>query len=130
MSQHIEGPRKTFTAGEALPAFRRVLVFAVTGEHGPTVKLADATEPCIGVTEEYTASGAPVTIYLANAQGTRKMMVRSGSTIRSKIFPVLYLGFSSIKGMQDSATSCTACKNSGSCPLRWRTVSMNASIWA
>jgi hypothetical protein len=79
MSQYIEGPRKTFTAGEALPAFRRVLVFAVTGEHGPTVKLADATEPCIGVTEEYTASGAPVTIYLANAQGTRKMMATAAA---------------------------------------------------
>ena len=79
MSQHIEGPRKTFTAGSALEAFRRVKVTAVIGDHGPTVGYAGASDPSIGVTEEYTASGAPVTIYLANAQGTRKMMATAAA---------------------------------------------------
>lgn len=79
MSQQIEGPRKTFTAGTALEAFRRVKVTAVTGDYGPTVGYAGATDPCIGVTEDYSASGAPVTIYLANAQGTRKMMATAAA---------------------------------------------------
>ena len=79
MSQQIEGPRKTFTAGEILPAFRRIKISAVTGAHGPTVVLADAAEPCIGVTEVYVPSGDPVTVYLANAQGTRKMMATAAA---------------------------------------------------
>lgn len=73
MSQHIEGPRKTFTAGTALNPNLRVKITSADGAYGPTVGLAGATDPCIGVVEEYAASGGPVTIYLANAQGTRKM---------------------------------------------------------
>lgn len=73
MSQHIEGPRKTFTAGTALNPNLRVKITSADGAYGPTVGLAGATDPCIGVVEEYAASGAPVTVYLANAQGTRKM---------------------------------------------------------
>lgn len=79
MSQQIEGPRKTFTAGTALEAHRRVKITAVTGAYGPTVGYAGVSDPSIGVTEEYTASGAPVTIYLANAQGTRKMMATAAA---------------------------------------------------
>lgn len=73
MSQFVEGPRKSFTAGSILEPFRRVKVTAATGAHGPTVGYAGVSDPCIGVTEAYVPSGDPVTVYLANAQGTRKM---------------------------------------------------------
>lgn len=73
MSQMIEGPRKTFLAGEAMGANLRVHVTDATTSP-PTVSLADDTDPSIGVTEAYTASGLPIAILLANAQGTRKMV--------------------------------------------------------
>jgi len=79
MSQYIEGPRKTFTAGTALEAFRRVKITAVTGDYGPTVGYAGVSDVGIGVTEEYTASGAPVTIRLSNAPGTKKMMATAAA---------------------------------------------------
>lgn len=79
MSQYTDGSRKTFTAGEALEAHRRVKITAATGAYGPTVSYADAADPSIGVTEEYTASGAPVTIHLANAAGTRKMVATAAA---------------------------------------------------
>ena len=74
MSQYTDGTRKTFTAGSALNAHVRVKITAATGAYGPTVGLAGASDPSIGVTEFYTASGDPVTIHLANAPGTRKML--------------------------------------------------------
>jgi len=74
MSQYIEGPRKCFTAGEAIAANLRVYVSAVTGAHGPTVSIAGSANQCVGVVETYTASGAPCTVLLANAPGTRKMV--------------------------------------------------------
>lgn len=79
MSQKVEGPRKCFTAGSALEPNRRVKITAATGDFGPTVGYAGATDPSIGLTEEYAASGAPVTVCLANAQGTRKMVATAAA---------------------------------------------------
>ncbi len=64
---------------------------------------------------------------LSSTQGTRNMMVRSGSTMRSRSILPLYLGFASMKGITISATSCTAWRNSGSLPLRFFTSAMKAS---
>jgi len=79
MSQHVEGPRKTFKAGTALEAFRRVKITDATTSP-KTVGYAGAGDQCIGVTERYHASGADCAIYLANAQGTRKMMASEAIT--------------------------------------------------
>ena len=72
MSQHVEGPRKTFKAGTALEAFRRVKI-TDPATSPKTIGYAGAGDQCIGITEAYVASGADCAIYLANAQGTRKM---------------------------------------------------------
>lgn len=79
MSQYSDGTRKTFTAGTALSANLRVKITAATGAYGPTVGLAGASDPSIGTTEEYTASGASVTIHLANAPGTRLMVATAAA---------------------------------------------------
>jgi len=85
MSQHIEGPRKTFKAGAALEAFRRVKITDATTTP-KTIGYADAGDQCIGVTEQYHASGADCAIYLANAQGTRKMMASEAITGGNAIY--------------------------------------------
>ena len=45
---------------------------------------------------------------LSSTHGTRKIMVRSGSTMRSKILASAYFGFFSMNGITVSATSSTA----------------------
>lgn len=67
MSQLTEGNVKTFTAGEALEAYRRVKYSS------GTVMYADEGEYSIGITEHSCSSGAHVSVRLANAQGTRKV---------------------------------------------------------
>jgi len=85
MSQHVEGPRKTFKAGTALEAFRRVKITdPVTSPK--TIGYAGAGDQCIGVTEAYVASGADCAIYLANAQGTRKMTASEAITGGNAIY--------------------------------------------
>lgn len=68
MSQQTENANKTFTAGEALEAYRRVKL-----SDGTTVVYAGADEPAIGITQKAAASGATVTVRLLNAPGTFKM---------------------------------------------------------
>lgn len=86
MSQMVDGPRKCFTAGEAIAAGLRVYISAATGAYGPTVSIAGVSAPSIGVVEDYTASGAPCTVLLANASGTRKMVASEGITINGNVF--------------------------------------------
>lgn len=65
MSQRIEGHCRTFVAGEALEAYRRVKLSA------GTVVYADIGEQHLGITEYKVASGAHVAVRLRNAPGTR-----------------------------------------------------------
>jgi hypothetical protein len=85
MSQHVEGPRKTFKAGTALEPFRRVKITDATTSP-KTVGYAGVTDQAIGVTEQYHASGADCTIYLANAQGTRKMTAAGAITGGNEVY--------------------------------------------
>lgn len=61
---------KTFTAGEALAAYRRVKVLSGTTSDPPAVHYADAGEDYIGVTEYAVDSGASVACKLNNFPGT------------------------------------------------------------
>ena len=85
MSQHVEGPRKTFKAGTALEAFRRVKI-TDPATSPKTIGYAGAGDQCIGITEAYVASGADCAIYLANAQGTRKMTASEAITGGNAIY--------------------------------------------
>ena len=51
---------------------------------------------------------------LSSTQGTRNMMTRSGSMMRSRILASRYLGWRARTGSSDSATSWTAWWNSSS----------------
>ncbi len=61
---------KTFTAGEALAAYRRV---KLSSGSGTTVEYSDAGQEFIGVTESAVASGAPVAVRLWGSHATFKM---------------------------------------------------------
>lgn len=80
MSQENESGIRTFTAGEALEASRRVR-FSSTG----TIVYADAGEKHIGITVDVVASGAQVAVKMNNFPGTRKLTcagaVTSGATV-------------------------------------------------
>ncbi len=85
MSQMIEGPRKTYIAAASIGVNLRVKITdgATTP---PTVNVAGASDPSIGVTEAFVAAASdPVAILLANAQGTRKMhatgVITGGNTV-------------------------------------------------
>jgi hypothetical protein len=86
MSQYTEGPRKCFTAGEAIAANLRVYISAATGAYGPTVSIAGAANQSVGVVEDYTASGAPCTVLLANAGGTRKLIANGVISVGNKCY--------------------------------------------
>jgi hypothetical protein len=66
----IDGNNRTFTAGEALAAKRRVKIKSGTTTTPPEVVYADAGEQHIGITEYAAASGADVTVRLRTAAGT------------------------------------------------------------
>src|SRR5690606_13915740 len=85
MSQMIEGPRKTFLAAAALGANLRVKITDATTSP-PTVNLAGVSDPSTGVTEAYVASGQPVAVLLANAQGTRKMVASEAITGGNSVY--------------------------------------------
>ena len=61
MSQQIENGLKTFMAGEALEAYRRVKLSAGSGSQ---VEYADVNEPSIGITQVKVGSGEMVTVAL------------------------------------------------------------------
>jgi len=83
MSQQLNTPTKLFIAGEALAAFRRVRLDTASEN---TVVYADAGEPCIGVTQESTASGYRVNVKLANAPGTFKIAAAAATSINAKLY--------------------------------------------
>jgi len=75
---------KTFYAGEALAAKRRVKIDTsspATTTDPPEVVYADAGEDFIGVTEYAAASGALVAVKLINAPGTFEICCDIGSAI-------------------------------------------------
>src|SRR3989338_415339 len=70
MSQQIENGLKTFTAGEALEAYRRVKLSAGSGSQ---VEYADVNEASIGITQVKVESGEMVTIALRTTGRTFKV---------------------------------------------------------
>lgn len=61
---------KTFVAGEALAAYRRVKIKSGTVTDPPEVEYADAGEDFIGVTQYAVESGADVAVKLCTGPGT------------------------------------------------------------
>lgn len=74
---------KTFTAGEALEAYRRVKLSS--GTEGQ-VEYADSADDFIGVTLEAVASGAPVAVKLKNAAGTVEIEAAGAITVNTIIY--------------------------------------------
>lgn len=70
---------RTFTAGEALEAYRRVKIKSGTTTTPPEVEYADAGEFCIGVTMAPADSGDAVAIKTLNQNGT--FLVQASKTI-------------------------------------------------
>ena len=66
---------------------------------------------------------------LSLSQGTRKMMTRSGSAMRSRTFIFCNTGLATMWGASDSATSRTAWWNSGSLGLRRVSCAMKSSTY-
>ena len=82
MSQQINGPTITLTAGEDLIAFRRVKI------SGSTVLYADAGDPGIGVVQAAVdySEDSNATIRLDNA-GTSKMMASGAISAGANVYP-------------------------------------------
>lgn len=80
MSQQTENIIKTFTAGEALEAFRRVKLSS------GNVVYAGAGEEFIGVTQDKVASGDPVAVALRSASRSYKMTAAAAVTAGAVIY--------------------------------------------
>ena len=65
-----DSAKKTFMAGEALAARRRVKLKSGTTTDPPEAVYADAGEDFAGVTEYAASEGEAVTVRLKNAEGT------------------------------------------------------------
>ncbi len=85
MSQMIEGPRKTYLGAASIGANLRVKITDGTTKP-PTINVAGASDPSIGVTEEFLAAAGPIAILLANAQGTRKMVATGAITSGNSVY--------------------------------------------
>lgn len=83
MSQINPTGLRTFTAGEALEAYRRVKFSAGSGSE---VVYSDADDDWIGTTEFYAASGAVVTVKMRNVPGTRKMIFASSASAGARVY--------------------------------------------
>ena len=81
MSQQVEGNVKTFTAGEALEAYRRVKLSAAD-----TVVYSDAGEDWLGITQEAVANSAQVGVRLRTAAGTSKMTVAGVLSVNDVVY--------------------------------------------
>ena len=79
MSQKIDGPRKTYLAAAAIGVNLRVYITDATTKP-PTINVAGAATPSIGVTETEVLVAGPVAVLLSNAQGTRKMSATGAIT--------------------------------------------------
>jgi hypothetical protein len=71
---------RTFTAGEALEAYRRVKLSS------GTVVYADEDEACIGFTERAVASGADVAVRLNNHPGTFLAVVNEAVSADASLY--------------------------------------------
>lgn len=80
--KYVDTPTMTFTAGEALEAYRRV---KLSGDF--TVVKAGAGEDAIGVTCAAVASGGLVTCWLLNKAGTVPMMASGSISQNAQVFP-------------------------------------------
>jgi len=80
MSTENEGGVRTFAAGEALAADRRVKLSS------GTIVYADAMDDYIGVTTEPAASGALVPVKLKTFPGTRKMTAAAAITSGAPVY--------------------------------------------
>lgn len=80
MSQYVETPTKTFTAGEALEANRFVKLSS------GSLVYSDATHKPLGVTENACASGALVAIRLISAQGTAKVQTSAAVAAEANVY--------------------------------------------
>jgi len=76
-----ETGKKTFIAGAALEAKRRVKISSGTTSDPPEVVYAGAGEACIGVTEYAAAQGEPVQVRLKNSPGTCECEADVGTSI-------------------------------------------------
>ncbi|HUS40524.1 MAG TPA: hypothetical protein VMX74_13810 [Pirellulales bacterium] len=86
MSQIIDGPRKSFIAAETGGANLRWYI-SDASTSPPTVSICDSTDPCVGVNEAAVLTALdPVTLYLANASGTRKMVAAGVITGGNKVY--------------------------------------------
>ncbi len=85
MSQMIEGPRKTYLAAAGIGAHLRVKITDGSTKP-PTVNVAGASDPSVGVTEAYQAAAGPIAILLVNAQGTRKMHATGAITSGNPVY--------------------------------------------
>lgn len=85
MSQMIEGPRKSFLAAAAIGANLRVKITDASTSP-PTINVAGASDPSIGVVEDAVLAAGPCTVLLANAQGTRKMVCSDAITGGNSVY--------------------------------------------
>lgn len=80
MSQMVEGPTRTFTAGEAIAQFLRV-------KGAPaSATLAGASDISVGTAERVAASGETFAVRLRTAQGTRKMVASGAITAGNPVY--------------------------------------------
>ena len=97
MAVQVDG-EKTFTATEALEAFRRV---KLSTSSGTAVEYADAGEVPIGVTQEKVAITEPVTVRLIGRMGSYKVVAATSFAIGATLY-------GAADGKVDDAVSGTA----------------------
>lgn len=109
MSQMVDGPVKTFLAGEALSAYRRVKLSS--GE----VVYADQSDSnaYIGVTTEACADGEYVGVRLLNANGTQKCVAADTFTANAALYAADDGKVSDSSSGNRIGTSLEACTTAG-----------------
>ena len=86
MSQITDGPRKAFISGETGQANLRWYI-SDASTSPQTVSICASTNPTVGVNEAAVlVAGDIVTLYLANASGTRKMVAAGAITGGNKVY--------------------------------------------
>lgn len=85
MAVWSEGPR-TFLAGEALEAHRRVKIKSGTTTSPPQVDYADAGEACIGTTLAPAKAGESVAVKMLNDNGTRLVTAADSFAIGAVLY--------------------------------------------
>lgn len=81
MSQYVETPTRTFTAGAAIAKFLRVKISSTK------LAVAGITDLEVGTIEKATfADGDVVAVRLASAQGTAKMVAAAAVAMGAKVY--------------------------------------------